>query len=64
MKNFIKFLKKSMSIALLCLAINTSITAIPSPGLTVMPSPDPCSTCGDSTPAISTDDPIDLYDYN
>ena len=64
MKKLIKLLKKGMSIALLCLVINTSITAIPSPGLTVMPSPDPCSTCAAFTPAPSTENPSEESDYN
>ncbi|WP_300714041.1 hypothetical protein [uncultured Acetatifactor sp.] len=64
MKKLINFLKKSMVIALLCLVVNTSITAIPSTGLTVMPIPNPCSTCGNPTPAPSTEDPMDYFDHN
>lgn len=64
MKKLINFLKKSMVIALLCLVVNTSITAIPSTGLTVMPIPNPCSTCGTPTPAPSTEDPMDYFDHN
>ncbi|MCI8790960.1 MAG: hypothetical protein HFH92_18070 [Lachnospiraceae bacterium] len=64
MKKLINFLKKSMLIALLCLVVNTSITAIPSTGLTVMPIPNPCSTCGNPTPAPSTENPIENHDYS
>lgn len=66
MKKLIKFMKKGMLIALLCLVINTSITAIPGTGLTVttMPIPDPCSTCGNPTTPPPTDDPIETSDYN
>ena len=63
MKKLINFLKKSMVIALLCLVANTSITAIPSTGLTVMPIPNPCSTCADLTPAPSTENPAENRDY-
>nr|WP_300664562.1 hypothetical protein [uncultured Acetatifactor sp.] len=64
MKKLINFLKKSMVIALLCLVVNTSITAIPSTGLTVMPIPNPCSTCGNPTPAPSTENPAENIDYS
>lgn len=64
MKKLINFLKKSMVIALLCLVINTHLTAIPSTGLTVMPIPNPCSTCGTPNPAPTTEDPMDYFDHN
>jgi hypothetical protein len=30
----------------------------------VMPIPNPCSTCGNPTPAPSTEDPMDYFDHN